>query len=1161
MATLNELKKALWLKADSITPLPRQVLSEYQYATGFELLARDPEWATDESFMAQLSQLLGPLFGSRTGISVLEIGPGPKSVLGHLSQEMRSRIKRYTAFEPNTLHATRLEAWLSDCRGGECPLPRLRSEPIIHRAPFEMGRHAESSTPPHEDDQDQGFDLVLFCHSMYGMNPKRSFVERALELLAHDAPGGLVVIIHREATLHLDGLVCYRTISLPSGCVYVENDDVSLDSFSAFIAGFAIEDAAADKNVRDHWRIVCRTLGRLDKDHLNHLKFSAPQEIVAFTRDSTSLEFLKSEGLVFQEQKTVKNRDARLHSPAAIVRPTGIRQLQHCVEWALDHQVGLTIIGGGHSGQCLWSNVVAIDMGAFDQVHILEEPGEEEGANGPLPLDHLIIAEAGCNTGDVIRKSMASGLTVPLGARPSVGAGLWLQGGIGHLSRIHGLTCDAIIGAVLVSVDSGQVLHVGHVPRAYRPAGSVRPDNEADLLWAIKGAGTNFGVVTSVTLKAQPARNFLVRNWKVPVPNMANPVVFLADFDKQIAQKLGRDSSVDAYIFGDEGMLLVGVTLYQSFLAGSETPDHIDLEKVLGPEECVKIVDSVDVFDTEMYISGMHGGHGGGKTSSFKRCAFIRNIGAAKVANVVMSAIQTRPSPLCYIHLLQGGGAVSDVAATSTAFGCRDWDFACVITGVWPREQDGTVISRSIKQWVYNVATSLSSLSSGFYGADLGPDPRDLELANKAFGPNRPRLAHLKENCDPCNVLAYACPLPKLPIGPKLVILVTGDSGAGKDYCAEIWVAFLNQCVHVNLKCASVSISNKIKRQYAAATGADLDRLLGDRIYKEQHRPALTAFFQGQVRKRPGLPVENFLSAVHNAGNVDVLLITGMRDAAPVTTLSHLVPHTRLLDIRVEASTKTRILRRSFDSHNTDTGIEDGNLCKSDSITVDYQPSLTFHNETSGSEAAEHFAQHILLQFLDEDLGKLAKMVRSVPNYPRPGIEFRHILGIVEQPGGLDLCASLLEAQYASEWSQVDRIACCEAGGFLIASALATRTKVPLLLMREASKLPPPILSVVKSASYISSSSRVKSRDQRIGMDRDASSNCKSVVVVDDVLATGKTLCAMMKLLEESGLGLDAADITILVVAEFPIHRGRELLRRHGFGNVRIQSLLVFGGS
>lgn len=78
-------------------------------------------------------------------------------------------------------------------------------------------------------------------------------------------------------------------------------------------------------------------------------------------------------------------------------------------------------------------------------------------------------------------------------------------------------------------------------------------------------------------------------------------------------------------------------------------------------------------------------------------------------------------------------------------------------------------------------------------------------------------------------------------------------------------------------------------------------------------------------------------------------------------------------------------------------------------------------------------------------------------------------------------------------------------------------------------------------------------------MDRDAIPRNASVVVVDDVLATGKTLCAVLHLLEKAGIGAD--NVVVMVVAEFPSHQGRQLLRQHGFSGVKIHSLLVFEGA
>lgn len=142
-------------------------------------------------------------------------------------------------------------------------------------------------------------------------------------------------------------------------------------------------------------------------------------------------------------------------------------------------------------------------------------------------------------------------------------------------------------------------------------------------------------------------------------------------------------------------------------------------------------------------------------------------------------------------------------------------------------------------------------MSSGVYSADLGPDPRDAELASKAFDLIRPKLDQLKGIWDPNCVLDYACPITRSQVRHSLIVPVTGDSGAGKDYCAGIWASVFNSCTGKSLQARTVSISNITKKEYAHATGADLTLLLCDRVYKEKHRSTLTAFFQGQLKQRP----------------------------------------------------------------------------------------------------------------------------------------------------------------------------------------------------------------------------------------------------------------------------------------------------------------------
>jgi hypothetical protein len=587
------------------------------------------------------------------------------------------------------------------------------------------------------------------------MRLKSDVIKCALDLPSDGSGHEMVVVFHRDGNLKLDGLVCRHMALFPTGIVHVRDDDEALNAFADFVAGSAMSDTIADETIHEKYREVCRALGGKRKP--GHLSFSSPEIMVTFETVATNLSRLTAEVPVVSGETRIKNREARIRHPAAVLRPESIQQVLQCVRWALDNDFGLSVVGGSHSGNCSWSHVVAVDMSAFGEIHVL--PAEGEGGSALMSAP-LVVVGAGCTSGNIISTTLKAGLTVPLGSRPSVGAGLWLQGGIGHLSRLRGLSSDAVVGAVVVSVADGKVMHTGCVPRQHRPRGSVRPDNHDGMLWMLKGAGTNLGVVISVTFQACEAPMYAYRNWIVALDSPVDTLAKLRLFDERIAGKLPKHCSADAYLFCEDDKLKLGITVFEAstttHVSDEPTVSAEDLLEMPGPGGPSRIINSVGLFQAEMYMSGMHGGHAGGKTSSFKRCLFLKQIGAAEVSRALLAAIQSRPSRLCYLHLLHGGSAINEVAADATAFGCRDWEFACVVTGVWPRDQDGTATSDAAIQWVYDVVNSMLPSSSGIYGADLGPDPRDTELAMKALGPNQSRSARLKSVCDPKNVLAYA---------------------------------------------------------------------------------------------------------------------------------------------------------------------------------------------------------------------------------------------------------------------------------------------------------------------------------------------------------------------------------------------------------------------
>jgi hypothetical protein len=251
MATLDTLKQTLRQTARAIASYATQP-SQPQYSAGFDVLVQDEGWMTYQDFIVpQLSSLLDRLSNSRVHISVLEIGPGPKSVLGYLPHHVRRKIRRYVAFEPNDLFAVRLDEWFHPNSGTEHPLPCLERCPDIHRIPFAPdndNKNTRSGTSIGTSD-DEKFDVVLFCHSMYGMKPKRIFIEHALKLLEEHPQGGIVVVFHRDGDLNFDGLVCHHTASFPTGIVRIATDDETLDRFTSFIAGFTLQDVKMDEAI------------------------------------------------------------------------------------------------------------------------------------------------------------------------------------------------------------------------------------------------------------------------------------------------------------------------------------------------------------------------------------------------------------------------------------------------------------------------------------------------------------------------------------------------------------------------------------------------------------------------------------------------------------------------------------------------------------------------------------------------------------------------------------------------------------------------------------------------------------------------------------------------------------------------------------------------
>lgn len=135
----------------------------------------------------------------------------------------------------------------------------------------------------------------------------------------------------------------------------------------------------------------------------------------------------------------------------------------------------------------------------------------------------------------------------------------------------------------------------------------------------------------------------------------------------------------------------------------------------------------------------------------------------------------------------------------------------------------------------------------------------------------------------------------------------------------------------------------------------------------------------------------------------------------------------------------------------------------------------------------------------------LASYIRDVPDYPRDGIVFKDITGLLVDPAALTEAVDRLAALVPDD---VELISGMEARGFIVGAALAFRLGLGFVPVRKAGKLPPPVRSATYGLEYGEATIEIREGTVPVGA---------RVMLVDDVLATGGTAAAGAQLLEELG--------------------------------------------
>src|SRR5215470_9471475 len=191
--------------------------------------------------------------------------------------------------------------------------------------------------------------------------------------------------------------------------------------------------------------------------------------------------------------------------PVLVARCVHADDVRYAVEFARRHGLEVAVRGGGHSHMG-WgtSNGLVIDLAGMKRVTI-------------NPAKHTARIHGGVLSGEVVRVAGSYGLAPVLGQCPGVGAaGVTLGGGLGWLSGLHGASCDNLLSARIVTAD-GRIL-------------SVDAEHNPDLMWALRGAGANFGVTTSFECRLYALGTVTSGDIYYPVRDARAVLRFFRDF-------------------------------------------------------------------------------------------------------------------------------------------------------------------------------------------------------------------------------------------------------------------------------------------------------------------------------------------------------------------------------------------------------------------------------------------------------------------------------------------------------------------------------------------------------------------------------------------------------------------------------------------------------
>jgi FAD/FMN-containing dehydrogenase len=411
--------------------------------------------------------------------------------------------------------------------------------------------------------------------------------------------------------------------------------------------------------------------------------------------------------------------------PALIARCTGTADIVAAVNFARERGVRLAVRGGGHNvaGTASIDDGLMIDLSLLHGVHI-------------DPHRRTARVEPGARWGDFDREAQLFGLATTGGEVSTTGvAGFTLGGGMGTLQRKHGLACDNLISAQVVTA-GGDVITASEA------------DNP-DLFWAIRGGGGNFGVVSSFEFQLHPFGpeayaatviyshddgESLLRQWREFTETAPDEVT-----SQVLIWSMPPLPDVPEEMHGAPILTFVG--LYAGSVEDGERalrPLREFAEPLVdmsGPAPYTQIQADFDDFfpDGKLY---------------YWKSIFIDEMSDESIDVLLRQAIEARTGEAAVV-IRQLGGAISRVPEDATAFGNRAAKFNVSYDSLW----DDPVHSETNIAWVRDSWNEVHNMTNGGVYLNFAGFGEDVDrLARAGHQRNYERLQEVKRRYDPTNL-------------------------------------------------------------------------------------------------------------------------------------------------------------------------------------------------------------------------------------------------------------------------------------------------------------------------------------------------------------------------------------------------------------------------